>query len=419
MEQELLMRAKNIQNEYIPKGYKKTKLGLVPQDWDEIEFYKIFEEVKETTNNTEKYPLYSLTIENGVTPKTERYERSFLITKEGDNYKVVHKDEFVYNPMNLRFGALARLKEDKAVCVSGYYNVFKIINGYSPDFIEPYLKSERMLHLYNSIATGSLIEKQRVHFSQFMELKLPIPPKDESNRIGEIFSTWDKAIELKEKLIEQKKELKKGLMQKLLNGEARPFGSNSKVTKVRLRGLIKEIKLRNKNNKITRILSVTNSKGFIEQSEQFDRQVASKDLSNYKVVKYGQFAYNPSRVNVGSIDLLTKFEEGVLSPMYVVFTTVKEKLLPEYLYQFLKSKEFFNQIKSLLQGSVRQNLSFDALELIKLYVPNDLNEQKEIVKILSTADTEIVLLEQELEALKQQKKGLMQLLLTGKVRVKV
>ncbi|MPM96542.1 hypothetical protein SDC9_143706 [bioreactor metagenome] len=134
------------------------------------------------------------------------------------------------------------------------------------------------------------------------------------------------------------------------------------------------------------------------------------------MVVNGQFAYNPSRINVGSIDLLTKFDSGLLSPMYVVFD-VKEGLVKEYLFQFLKSSLFLNYIPKLLQGSVRDSLSFDALQLVKLFIPT-VEEQREIADVLSTADKEIDLLEKELEALKQQKKGLMQLLLTGIVRVK-
>ena len=403
-------------------SYRKTEIGKIPKDW---EVKKIGEVAK-------------LNLESLSGNTSEDYEFYYYDLSAIDKGKITHPtDKIAFKNAPSRARRLFKRNDILMSTVRPYLQDFSYVDFDAKDcvcstgfaVITANHEADSKFLYYNLFSYGVTNQINRllvgsnypaINTKDVENLKIPYPQNmEERKKIGAILSTWDKAIKLKEKLIEQKKLQKKGLMQKLLNGEVRPFGSNSKVTKVRLKGLIKEIKLRNKNNKITRILSVTNSKGFIEQSEQFDRQVASKDLSNYKVVKYGQFAYNPSRVNVGSIDLLTKFEEGVLSPMYVVFTTVKEKLLPEYLYQFLKSKEFFNQIKSLLQGSVRQNLSFDALELIKLYVPNDLNEQKEIVKILSTADTEIALLEQELEALKQQKKGLMQLLLTGKVRVKV
>lgn len=98
--------------------------------------------------------------------------------------------------------------------------------------------------------------------------------------------------------------------------------------KIKLKEVLKEINERNKEENITNVLSVTNSRGFIEQSEYFEGTVHSENISNYKIVKKNQFAYNPSRVDVGSIDLLEKYEEGVLSPMYVIFETDNSQLLP-------------------------------------------------------------------------------------------
>lgn len=116
-------------------------------DWKEKKFNTIFLDIKNKTSDTVKYPLYSLTIENGVVPKSERYEREFLVTKDEDNFKVVNKNEFVYNPMNLRFGALARYKGDTSVSVSGYYNVFKVIDNSPESFWDNYLKTNRMMYI--------------------------------------------------------------------------------------------------------------------------------------------------------------------------------------------------------------------------------------------------------------------------------
>lgn len=120
-------------------------------------------------------------------------------------------------------------------------------------------------------------------------------------------------------------------------------------------------------------------------------------------------------MNVGSIDLLNNFDSGLLSPMYVIFECCDE-LDKDYLYQFLKSNMFLNYIPKLLQGSVRDSLSFEALQQVKLFIP-EISQQKEIAKILKTADKEIELLQHEIDLLKQQKKGIMQLLLTGIIRV--
>ncbi|NLN42063.1 MAG: restriction endonuclease subunit S [Clostridiales bacterium] len=308
------------------------------------------------------------------------------------------------------------LAEFDGVCSTEIWVIKGKTNLVCNEFLFYLIQTEKFNFVAN-ISTGT--KMPRADWDYIKSTIFKIPPLPEQRKITEILSTWDKAIELKEQLIEEKKEQKKGLMQKLLRGEIRlPGFGREEAKKTRLKGYIKEIKRKNTKEKINKILSVTNTNGFIEQHEQFDKGVASSNLSNYKIIEKGEFAYNPSRINVGSIDLLRNYEAGVLSPMYIVFKTEKEKLLPEYLYQYVKSDEFYAQIKSFLQGSVRQSLSFKALEMIRLFIPKSLKEQEAIARLLSTADKEIELLEGELEQLKLQKKGLMQLLLTGIIRVK-
>ena len=187
---------------------------------------------------------------------------------------------------------------------------------------------------------------------------------------------------------------------------------------VKLGSVLEVVSRRNKNLSITRVLSVTNSRGFILPEEQFSRVVASKDLSNYKVVKNGEFAYNPSRLNVGSIDQLTNFTDGLLSPMYVIFKC-NEKLLSNYMKHWITTAEFNTKVRNSAQGSVRETVDFKTLSSIKINLPSDISEQQAIANVLSTADDEIDLLNKKLILFKEQKKGLMQQLLTGNIRVKV
>ncbi|KAA6310423.1 hypothetical protein EZS27_038270, partial [termite gut metagenome] len=239
----------------------------------------------------------------------------------------------------------------------------------------------------------------------------------EQQKIVKILSTWDNAIEKQIQLIAQLENRKRGLMQQLLTGKKRLKGFEGAVTYTPLKPFLHELSERNRNNTAT-VLSVTNSKGFISQEEQFDRIVASVDLSNYKVIRKGQFAYNPSRVNVGSLDLLQTFREGLLSPMYVVFKTNETKLLPIFLYYQLKSSWFIKHIPLFVQGSVRDSLSFDGLCAMKFFIPS-IEEQTAIAEILSTADKEIDFAKKRRAGLKEQKKGLMQVLLTGEKRVRI
>src|SRR5947199_1851730 len=134
-------------------------------EWASQELNQFFEE--RNSESEESLPLYSLTIEAGIVPKSKRYERSFLVKSEEDAYKVMLKDDFAFNPMNLRFGALARHKGDEKILVSKYYNIFFCNENADPAFAENYLTTHKMLQFYKKMATGSLEEKKRVHYLEF------------------------------------------------------------------------------------------------------------------------------------------------------------------------------------------------------------------------------------------------------------
>ena len=151
---------------------------------------------------------------------------------------------------------------------------------------------------------------------------------------------------------------------------------------------ISQVSKRNKDAKIDRVLSVSNRYGFIDQDEQFeDREVASADTSNYKVVHKGVFAYNPARINVGSVARLQEFENGIVSPMYVCFTAKKE-LFPAYFELYLSTSIFKHEMNKRLEGSVRLCLTYESLCNIKIALP-EFNVQKDFVSKVSTILTKI------------------------------
>jgi type I restriction enzyme, S subunit len=250
----------------------------------------------------------------------------------------------------------------------------------------------------------------------YRSIPVPLPPLPEQKKIAQILSTWDEAIEQTRMLLAAAQRRKKALMQQLLTGKKRLAGFRGRTTIQRLHLMVKERSERWRNIAPLPVLSVTNDRGFVPQGEQFERRVASDDLNNYKVVRRGWFAYNPSRINVGSIDLLRTHDAGLLSPMYVVFETNPDRLLPEYLAQQTKSFMFAEQVRHLTQGSVRDSLGFDGLGAIKIFAPH-ISEQHAIAAVLAAADDEIKALEAQRVALERQKKGLMQKLLTGYIRI--
>lgn len=145
----------------------------------------------------------------------------------------------------------------------------------------------------------------------------------------------------------------------------------------RIGDVVEQISERNKNKSIDMVLSVSNRLGFINQSEQFeDRIIASEDTSNYKIVYKNDFAYNPARINIGSIARLTTFDTGIVSPMYICFR-VKKGIAPKYMEHFFSTRYFFGEMQKRLEGSVRLCLSFEGICNIPIYIPS-LEEQNRI-----------------------------------------
>lgn len=253
--------------------------------------------------------------------------------------------------------------------------------------------------------------------------KIPWPDELEQQKIATILSTQDKVIELKEKLLVQKQQQKKHLMQQLLTGKRRLPGFGGEWKTIHLNEISCRIETKNTvgNNNV---LTISAQYGLINQTEFFDKVIASDDKSNYYLLSKDEFAYNRSYSKgypYGTIKRLKRYVQGVVSPLYICFAVNKNLASLDFLEQYFETSIINREIQSIVQEGARNhgmlNVAVDDFFRIKITMP-EIEEQKEIAKILSTADHEIDLLQKSIEAEKQKKKALMQLLLMGKVRVK-
>ena len=195
-------------------GRKGTGKACYPE-WQQSSLGEYFTEQTIRTSNTPSTPLVSLTVEDGITPKTERYYREFLVTKEGENYKMIKPSWFAYNPMNAHLGAIAPNHLGYTAAVSGYYNIFSVNEPDTICFWEEYLTSYPMLIHYKLIATGSLIEKQRVHYSQFVRIRRCLPSVEEQKHLSKLFEMLNKKIANAESAEHQLVGMRVSLLQQL------------------------------------------------------------------------------------------------------------------------------------------------------------------------------------------------------------
>lgn len=192
--------------------------------------------------------------------------------------------------------------------------------------------------------------QQNLNAALIRSLRIPLPGYAAQKKIGAWLSEWDSAIQKTEQLISAKERHYTHELSRLISQGQHP--------RSHVGNFAHEVSERNHGGNDERVLSVTNSRGFVLPEDQFERRVASADLSNYKVVTRGQYAYNPSRINVGSIARLDDWETGVLSPMYVVFGLDNAKVNSDYFLHWLDSHEARERIKKSAQGSVRETVSF-------------------------------------------------------------
>lgn len=268
---------------------------------------------------------------------------------------------------------------------------------------------QQLLFRYEEIRNASNSSgQQNLNAGLIRELRMLLPRLPEQERIAEILVAWDTAIQKTEQLILAKERHYSHELSRLISRGQHPHGHVGTFAE--------EVSARNRGGNEARVLSVTNSRGFVLPEDQFERRVASADLSNYKVVHRGQYAYNPSRINVGSIARLDGWDDGVLSPMYVVFRIDEAKANSDYFLHWLNSHEARQRIKNSAQGSVRETVSFSEFAAITIPLP-DSNTQTAIARYLNALSEEIDLLGQSVAALKTQKRGLMQKLLTGQWRL--
>ena len=160
-------------------------------EWKQHKLGEVFEQTVEYVDPYEQnLELWSVTVESGLTPKEERYNREFLV-KKSDKFKKLYPEEIVYNPMNITIGAVGFNNAGKEVAVSGYYVTMKMKSKFSNNFFSAWLSCPKAIRLYKIYSTGSLIERQRVQFPTLSDIKDYFPIFDEQSAIGSLFRTLD------------------------------------------------------------------------------------------------------------------------------------------------------------------------------------------------------------------------------------
>lgn len=359
---------------------------------------------------------------DGYIDDSDVYQMQFT-DSEYERYKLSPGDILLNEGQSLELVGRCAMYEGhpEACCFQNTLVRFRCNGKSQPDFMLVLFQYLQMNGQFSRIASQTT-SVAHLGVSRFSRLKVSIPPKPVQHRIVQVVSSFTRAIDQAERLLALKERRKRALMQQLLTGQRRICGNpitpvgksgiSSSWEFPRARELFRSISIKNRAEEA--VLSVTQDQGVVRR-DSLDRKIEAdaKNHSSYKLVEPGDFVIS-LRSFQGGLEYCNL--RGVVSPAYHVIRATR-KIDHDYFRYLFKSYWFIGHLATAVIG-IRdgKQISFDDFGFMRLPYP-PLEEQRCIASVLKTCDEEIGLLRELVEALKQQKKGLMQQLLTGQVRV--
>lgn len=398
--------------------YKQTPIGLIPADWEVKKFDKFSKFYSGGTPLTSKSEYYG-----GQIPFIKSgeiyYDRTEqFLTQEGLNNssaKLVYRGDLLYALYGANSGEVAISQLEGAInqailCIQQNKEEAETIYLYN------YLKLEKSTIINKYLQGG----QGNLSADIIKNLLIPLPPVPEQQKIAEILSTWDKAIQEVGLLIKKIEVRNKTLAFSLLTGKKRVKGFEGKWEITNFWEIISRVTTKNEELDDT-VVTISAKRGFILQEDFFNKRVASDTLSGYYLLKKGQFAYNKSYSNgypMGVFKRLNNFDKAVVTTLYICFE-LKENAYSDFMVHYFDNGLMNNNLMKIAKEGGRAhgllNIGIEDFMNLKLALPT-LQEQTAIAEILNTAQQELKQYQEKLKALQQQKKGLMQQLLTGKIR---
>ena len=423
MTPEVKERIDQIRNGNVPEGYKKTRKGTIPNQWQVRQIRDVATISSGSTPNRENPQYWGGDIPWVTTGELE--SGMVTSTREMISQKALEETSLKIYPAGTLL--MAMYGQGKTRGTTAMLGIDAAINQACAAITVEEGSKKYLFYLLQDAYTdirklSNTGNQENLNAEIIRTFPIIYAPINEQQQIADILSEQDRLIKLKEKLLAEKQQQKKYLMQQLLTGKKRLPGFDGEWQNCRLHQIVKRIRRKNTVGN-ENVLTISAQYGLINQSEFFNKEIASEDKSNYYLLNRNDFAYNKSYSSgypFGAIKRLTRYDMGIVSPLYICFEIVGENVSLEYMEQYFEAGLMNREIQAFAQEGARNhgllNIAVDDFFNSKLVLPS-IEEQQAIAEILSVADREIELLRQDLEQEKQKKKALMQLLLTGIVRV--
>lgn len=412
----------NNKNQHIPAGYKSSPLGIIPEDWEVKRLGEVCDVDNDSLSNKTD-PNYEFDYISLSDVDSDCIEitttRQIFRTAPSRARRIVKRGDVIISTVRPNLQAFSLIKNEvKDLIVSTGFAVLtpKQIKS---EYLYQYVFSQPVSKQFYQLVVGS--NYPAVNSSDVSHLKIAVPPLPEQHRIVSVLSFWDTAIAKQTALIEKLTIRKKGLMQQLLTGKKRlkGFEEEWRIHKIREHF----IEIRDKNDGKGHIpMSISAKLGLVPQTDKFDRVVAGNSLDKYTLLRKGDFAYNKGNSNLYEMGCIYRLQEesAVVPFVYICFRVIDDTSC-DFFQQFFINHGLDKQLKQIISSGARGDglLNVNVEDFMSLKIPYPtIEEQNAIASILMQADKEIELAKQKLSSLQEQKKGLMQVLLTGKKRIK-
>jgi len=412
---------------------EETGIGRIPKDWRIVRFKNILKEVDlrgKDIGDAEKLPVLSLTKDFGLIPQEQRFHKR-VAADDTSNYKVVKRGWLVYNPYVIWEGAICVLRDIEMGLVSPVYPVWEPTADVDYHFLHYLIRTKRMLSTFFRLATGVVQRRRSLKKKDFLEILIPLPPLEEQKLIARILYSMDGAIQAVDASIAKWERLKKGLMQELLTkGIGHKEFKETEIGRipaswdvVELKEIAEELyygltaKAVEKDTGL-RMLRTTDIKDYsVNWSTLPFCEITDKrhyDISRYLLRKGDIIVARAGTVGVSV--LVEEDFNDVIFGSYLIKVKLKPEANPKFIHYFFQSRPYWQHIQRA-QGSTLKNINLPLLKSLKIPLP-PLEEQKRITEILSSVDAVLGEKKRKKARLERVKKALMDLLLTGKVRVR-
>jgi len=415
------------------EGYKKTDLGWVPETWNVAKIGSFTKPISEKNTKDKISNVVSVTKYDGIVDSLSYFKKQ-VYSKDLTTYKIIRRGQFAYATIHLDEGSIGRLTSHDKAILSPMYTVFesddKLVDK---EYLFGLLKSNKLMNIYKHIGAGSINRRKSISYESFGNIKIPLPPLQEQQKIAEILTTVDDKISSIEERIQQTEQLKKGLMEKLLTeGIGHTEFKDTEIGRVPTSWDVVVL-----NQVVERNYNITygvvqpgedNEDGilFIRGGDIKNGKISGnlRKISNDISEKYKRTILSGGEILValvgypGETAIVPEYLKGANIARQVALLKIRPGISKQYLHQYFSSAFGKGQLLCDIVGSAQQVINLASLKKVKVILPPQ-SEQKQIASILTAVDDKLDVLQSKKSAFETLKKGLMDQLLTGAMRVKV